>query len=130
MCMIYGAEETPEFFVKQTPTARKAHRCGECGRTIRPGEIYERVRGKWNGDVGTEKTCAHCVAARAWLEKHCVGYLFQGVQEDLWEHWRSEYRQDRLGRLVVGMRRKWERFGGGLMAVPAGVPATTGGENG
>ena len=46
------------------PTARKDHRCGECGRTIKPGEEYEIYKGKYEGKIYTEKTCLDCVSLR------------------------------------------------------------------
>jgi hypothetical protein len=52
--------EQPEFFVREKHKARLQHCCSECRRTISPGEEYERVRGKWDGDVLTEKRSDTC----------------------------------------------------------------------
>ena len=54
----------PDFFTEQHVTARKRHRCGECFAWIEPGEVYERVSGKWDGDMLTQKTCQPCEDAR------------------------------------------------------------------
>lgn len=39
---------------------RKPHRCDECKRTIEPGESYERIVGKWEGDFETWIFCDEC----------------------------------------------------------------------
>lgn len=56
--------ETPEFFHKAVNKARKEKVCCECKRNITKGEIYERVCGKWNGDVEVYNTCFHCYSLR------------------------------------------------------------------
>lgn len=118
MCMIDDAERM-EFCRQQERTARKAHRCQECNRTIQLGERYEAMAGKCDGELWTQATCTHCLAAREWLVKHCDGWVWGAVGEELSEHFTDEgYRVDRLGRLVVGMRRKWSGFSGGLSPVP------------
>ena len=50
------------------PVARKTHRCYECGRQIRPGERYERVRGIWSDGPATFCTCVWCLAQRDRIE--------------------------------------------------------------
>lgn len=58
--------DAPEFYHKETRKARFPHKCGECRGPISPGETYEHVRGKWNGDIDSYKTCALCVELREW----------------------------------------------------------------
>lgn len=53
-----------EFATIKEVTARKEHWCGECCKTIKPGQRYERITGKWDGYVGTIKTCMICVEVR------------------------------------------------------------------
>jgi hypothetical protein len=120
MCMIDDGEPW-EFCEISMRKARKAHRCDECAREIAPGERYENVAGKADGDFNTWRTCAHCIAARSWLTVECNGYLLGGVLDDLAEHWMqtSEYHSAWLGRAIVGMRRHWTRRDGKLMPVPA-----------
>ena len=43
-----------------TVTARKAHRCYECGETMAPGQRYERVSGLWEGTWSTYRFCLPC----------------------------------------------------------------------
>jgi hypothetical protein len=87
-----------------------------------------RAAGKTEGDMWQAKMCAHCHAGAALLQKHCGGWLFGGVQEDLQDHisevlpWSM-----RAARLVVGMRRKWRRFdGNGMMSQASGDKAMQG----
>ena len=121
MCMVDYAEPSKVFHAIER-TARKQHRCGECGRAIETGERYEAAQmmdygGYWFGC----KTCQHCIAARQWLLNECDGWVYAGVYEDLREHWDENtlLRSLWLGRVIVGMRRKWRKRDGSLMPVPA-----------
>ena len=70
----------------------------------------------------SNKACAHCAVARTWLSAHCGGWVTEALREELEEHWYERYREDRLGRLIVGMRNQWQRLrGDGLMPIPAAV---------
>ena len=53
-----------EFFEITEPKARKPHKCYECGIMINPGDRYERVAGKWEGEFATFETCLFCVEVR------------------------------------------------------------------
>lgn len=120
MCM---ADDGDGFVVSSSATrrARRRHECGECGRLIEPtlGERYEHATGLYEGHWQTFKTCGHCVAARSWLMVTCNGFLYNGVLEDLEEHWDEswELRSHYLGRAILGMRRRWSRRDGTLMPV-------------
>jgi len=46
------------------PTARKHHKCCECGGVISPGETYERTVTLFEGFVDTYKTCGFREAIR------------------------------------------------------------------
>lgn len=59
-----------DFYSRQMRKARKVHRCEECGCAINAAEHYERVTGKWDGDVTTFKTCSRCIALRDCLQAH------------------------------------------------------------
>jgi hypothetical protein len=48
-------------------TARKIHRCSECGREIQPGERYEYVRGLYSD-------CSTCVEVRKHVFCHDGGF--------------------------------------------------------
>lgn len=71
--------EMPEFVCTTIVTARKAHKCCECGCPIPAGTRYERVSGKWCGDFDSFKTCLPCAAIRK-----DFGCSYGGVRNDLW----------------------------------------------
>jgi len=66
-------------------TARKPHKCTECGREIQPGERYEDFRGfcdesdRWM----RYKTCVDCLSLR-------VAFFDTYYFEFLWENWWDE----------------------------------------
>lgn len=96
-------------------TARKEHKCDECGRTIEPGETYRYACGVSYEDWCSDKCCTHCQMAQKWLMRQCRGYLFRSVLIDLEGHLGEPIERGyraRLCRLVVGMRRQWQRFDG------------------
>ena len=126
MCMVDACEEPWSWSSIRERKARKAHRCSECEREIELGERYMDGRAGYDGSVSVWKTCAHCAAAVSWLQETCRGYLIHGALEDLLEHWNERIdadgrnlRSGYLGRSIIGMRRKWRRRDGALMAVPA-----------
>ncbi len=109
--------------------ARKTHRCGECNRTITAGERYRYAFAIDEDGAREHKTCAGCALALDWLVANCGGYLFHDAFDELRSHfdgdeagiWSGEYvpeysspgwrpTQSRLwlGRVLVGMRRKWQ----------------------
>ena len=113
MCMIDGLDEPFKVWSQATRSARRPHRCIECGREIAPGERYEYSTGLLNS-WDSFHTCEHCVAARIWLESVCHGFLYHAVQEDLEEHWTEHWRPIKntyLGRLIVAMRNDWMYHG-------------------
>lgn len=73
-----------DFFREIIRTARKEHKCGECSRTIKPGEHYEIATGKWDGIICSSKTCSDCLSVRSSF--FCRGYNYGGIWEDLAEH--------------------------------------------
>lgn len=76
-------ESYPEFSITKVITARKAHKCCECHKEINPGEKYEMVVGKWEGEMSRFKTCIPCSSIR---KDYCPdGYEFGALQEALWE---------------------------------------------
>lgn len=125
MCM-YDEGCSTEFYSAITRKARKPHKCAECGREIQCGESYQHVSAKWEGDLSTVKTCAHCEVLQKWLLKECGGFLHPAVVEDAEEHIR-EYGVPAYGfglaRLVVLAHGKWRRKDS-LVPTPS-VPHTT-----
>lgn len=78
----YG--DQAEFFDSAMVTARKSHKCMECGDTIANGDRYERVSGKWDGDVSTYKTCAACAEIRGVF--FCNGWTYGTLWNDFDEY--------------------------------------------
>lgn len=111
MCVDY---DPPTVWRNQMRRARKAHRCGECGREIASGETYEVCAGLSEGVWYDGKTCEHCVAAREWLMRICSGYLVGYVKEELAEHvGEAFWRSDDKGLIVLAGRmwNRWQRGG-------------------
>ena len=57
-------DEAFEFSHTEMRTARKPHKCCECGEAISPGFRYEHVIGKYDGGISTYNTCHLCVEIR------------------------------------------------------------------
>ena len=112
MCMADDADRST-LLRELHPRARKAHRCGECGRTIEPGEKYTLSKTLFEGRVEGYKTCDHCAVARDWLGANCGGWLYGGVWADIEEHI-HEYRgvypnvARQLKRLAVWESHDWK----------------------
>lgn len=49
-----------EFYNESHPRARKVHKCEACRREIKPGEVYCRQTGKWEGDFFSRAWCSDC----------------------------------------------------------------------
>lgn len=103
-----------EFYSATTPTARKAHRCDECGHAISQGESYERVGAKWDGSLTVFKTCARCTALRQHLKVHapCFCWAHGNLLDDARETWQHIERDAagsglmfELGRMAVAIKR-------------------------
>lgn len=116
MCMT--DYDPPEFYSAGIRKARKEHKCEECGRVIQPGEPYQYVSGKWDGDLNFFKTCQHCEVTQKWLVENCHGFMHSMTEEDIREH-ADDYRRMDLYRLAIGMRNQWTTRKGARMKVPA-----------
>lgn len=77
--------ETPSVYWKTIRKARKTHRCEECGTFIHPATRYEHVRGVWEGEPRSYKTCLDCVAARELLDscESCFCWSHGGLWDDV-----------------------------------------------
>jgi hypothetical protein len=73
-----------EFFDQKVVTARKPHKCYECGGDIEKGHKYERTSGKWDGRMEVYCTCLLCKEIRdhfSCSEGYILGELWEQLQE-------------------------------------------------
>ena len=64
-------------------TARKKHKCNECGRNIIKGESYERIT-LFYPEIMTQKTCEDCLSIRETF--FCDGFYFDSIIDDMRQH--------------------------------------------
>lgn len=104
----YCDYDLPEFYRASRIHARKEHKCTECGRTIRKGETYENVAGKWDFGFDTFKTCSYCLAIIDILKAQvpCFCLLHGGLYEELAE-WERDYFPSGVWFAISYIR--WER---------------------
>lgn len=86
MCSCDYDGEAPEFYRIDIVKARKEHRCCECSDMIKPGDVYERISGKWDGEVYTCKTCVVCSRIRL---DFCAPLTM--LRETIWEAMQVDY---------------------------------------
>ncbi len=60
--------DPPLFYRSSVLRARGTHKCFECAGVISPGESYEYVAGKWDGEVESFRTCERCYDLRVWVK--------------------------------------------------------------
>ena len=75
----------PEAFWERHSVAKKWHRCNECGGHIQPGERYWAVRGIWEGDAQSFKTCSECedLQNEASDRNDCLCYSFGETHQNI-----------------------------------------------
>lgn len=56
--------EAPSCMWETHHVARKAHLCCECHSVISTGEKHQLIKGVWDGEFGTYRTCEICEAVR------------------------------------------------------------------
>lgn len=78
--------DRPAFYEATERTARKRHRCCECGYDIQPGEKYEYVSGKWDGQLGSFHTCEACADLRDSLSAGGGCCQHGGLEEEYHEY--------------------------------------------
>jgi len=85
-------DEDAELFREEFPVARKVHECCECKMIIKPGQKYQKVIGKWEGEFSTFKTCLPCYNIR---KHYCPnGYYFGELVEQLFNCLEFDYRKN------------------------------------
>jgi len=79
-----SSDSVASFVTERVQTARKEHKCFECGRKILPGEKYETASGVWDDRWDTYKTCEDCLSVRA--EFFCDGFFYGDIWSNVAEH--------------------------------------------
>ena len=82
-CVLVDDVECSTRLQDKLVTARKPHRCGECGEQIRPGDQYwlEYVAGR--GTIAVYKTCRPCRQIRDdWFS---CGWSYEYVRQDFYD---------------------------------------------
>lgn len=109
-CLIdndFDYAEYPEFVKVKDVSAKKAHRCCECGREIAPKETYQYVAGSWVGRFLCFKTCGDCVSTRQLFCTHPpYGDLYSALWDEIYESYGGEHIANNLGKLTVAARLK------------------------
>jgi len=101
VCLDHAADCDNEFYSDSIVKARKPHKCCECGFTIAPGQQYERVSGKSDGDIWVSKTCGPCAEIRkafvcgSWI----FGQLWESIEEGMFPAWDTSGPIDCLAKL-------------------------------
>lgn len=80
--------DPPQFYNERVVKARKPYTCCECHRPINKGQQHRLATGKWEGELGSYRTCMDCYHIREAFR--CGGGFFH---ERLWEDL-SEYQND------------------------------------
>lgn len=80
--------EAPTVSWREERTARKAHKCCECGHHIEPGDTYHRCAGVWDQSFDAYKFCGDCHRVSQWcssfLEDWCP--IFGNLYSELVEY--------------------------------------------
>ena len=89
-CVCSVDYDRADVYSSKVVTARKQHKCCECGETIEPGGKYEYVSGCWDGSWDHYKTCEICLRIR---NDVCCGggFLFGQLREEVWEAFGVDY---------------------------------------
>lgn len=102
---------------RSQPVARKPHGCGWCGRTIQPGEKYDRASYIWeDGQLYTWAGCLHCLEFIRIIGWHVLDPDAEGVSEDDLNEWEPASLFEL--RLKALWRKNWARRDGTLYAIP------------
>lgn len=107
VCLDHGYDEDNEFYREAIVTARKPHKCVECGSTIQPRARYERASGKNDGRVWDVKTCLLCMEIRkafvcgTW----CFGQLWDSIEQGMFPIWTEKGPIDCLAKVETAEAR-------------------------
>lgn len=75
-----GVDDPVELISVKWVTAKSVHKCGECGKNMKPGEVYFRERYIFDEKFETCKTCHNCISIRRNL---CGDWIYGQVRETI-----------------------------------------------
>ena len=101
MSLSCGCDDGPEVFRQTEVTARKVHKCTECGKMIEPGETYTYTFYVFEGDPDQVHSCEKCKDLADSLNAlgfcYSYGELHAAHQEYVHEYVQPEQRRTRIG---------------------------------
>ena len=86
-------ECSPSLFDEKIVKGRKEYKCCECSDVILKGDKHERVKGLWDGDFNTYRTCLFCLKIRKFFCSR--GWVYGMLVEDIKEILGFDYRESR-----------------------------------
>lgn len=117
VCMSADYDGSSEFVTDAMRKARKAHKCDECGAAIAPGELYENISGKFDGDFFSQKTCVVCmeIGKTFYCGGRILGTLWEDLREQIFPEWNEVVAIDCLARLktdaaIAKMRAAYAKY--------------------
>lgn len=90
-CPLSGSgDDSASFYEANMRRARKVHACEECNGPIGVGDEHEYVKGLWDGQWSTFRTCLSCKEIRDHFA--CDGFMFGQLWSDLAENFFPDMR--------------------------------------
>lgn len=86
---------------------RKPHRCCECRHLMPIGEVHERVKGVWEGEIATYRTCLICKEIRTAYA--CNGFSYGALWEEMNDYLFAEMNESCFDRLTTTVAKKYLR---------------------
>ncbi len=79
-----GGGDAPAFYDEKLVTARKPHKCCDCGKVMDKGIKHWSCRGKWDGVFSSFRQCVICREVA--VKYGCDGFVFGQVWEQMREN--------------------------------------------
>lgn len=100
--------ETYDPYIETRPTARKAHKCYECGGPIVPGDVYHQAKGFYEREWHTHRTCPRCTALLDFVRAHvpCFCFPHGSLIEEAVECAQAAAEAEQVPGLLFGARRR------------------------
>lgn len=110
----YSDDADPvEFHQTRIVTARKAHRCSECGGEIAIGDRYRVTAYKFEGVFGVDRVCPPCHEAAGEFGYFIMGGSLWQMFQDEWDngaHVQACINRLETARAKEHMRQQWLKW--------------------